>query len=183
MYKNHITAWGLDKKHKENEMRAIIRKNQQRSDQSKASKFEIRERPVHFAEVVRYWKRKGISVEEVLARRTASLTPEALRCLTPVTSPLSTPRELAVPERILKSIRDYFHGSFDSGTWVKTEPLSDCYSKKEAIVYEGNPYELWDQIDTVNTLFSLKRFADAVQALNVCTFQAISSLFVEAAGL
>lgn len=178
MYKNHIKLWRLDKKHKENEMRAVIRKNHLRDQQGKSSRFEIRGRPVEIADAVRYFKRKGVSVEDVLASCTASLTPEAVKCFTPVTSPLSTPRELAAPERILISIRDYFHGSFDSGTWVKTEPLIYCYSMKAAIASEANPYELQSHLNTAIQLFHLKRFSAAGQALIVCTFQAISSVLV-----
>ncbi|KAG7009143.1 ubiquitin carboxyl-terminal hydrolase 2 [Physcia stellaris] len=167
MYKNHFTMWGIDKNHKENEMRAVVRQNHLRHQQGKSSRFEIRGRPVEFADVVRYWKRKGVSVEEVLARRTTSLTPEAVMCFTPVVSPLSTPRELADPERILISIRDYFRGSFDSGTWVKTEPLFSCYSRKAAIASANHLNEIQDQLYLANNFFNLKRFSAAVEAINV----------------
>lgn len=178
MYNDHVKLWGLDKKHKANEMRAVVRKNHLRHQQGKSSRFEIRGRPVEIADAVRYWKRKGLSVEEVLARRTASLTPEAVMCLTPVTSPLSTPRELAAPERILMSIRDYFRGSFDSGTWVKTEPSFSCYSRKAGLASANHLNEIQDQLFLAIDLSNLKRFSAAVQALNVCTIQAIYSLLV-----
>ena len=178
MYNDHVKLWGIDKNHKENEMRAVVRKNHLRHQQGKSSRFEIRGRPVEFVDVVRYWKRKGVSVEEVLARRSASLTPEAVRCLTPVTSPLSTPRELAAPERLLISIRDYIRGSFDSGTWVKTEPLIDCYSRKAGIASTNHLNEIHDHVNLANSLFDLKSFSAAVEAINVCTFLTISLLLV-----
>ena len=131
MYKTHIAKWGLDKKNKEPEMRAIVRKNKQRAEQGKRSKFRVRKRQLIFAEVVRYWERKGVTIDEVIARSTASPTPEAIECFTPVSSPIMPPEDLATPEFILRSIRGYIAASFESGTWVKTDPRSRCYSIKD----------------------------------------------------
>lgn len=41
---------------------------------------------------------------------------------TPVSSPITTPQVLAIPEWIFRSIRDYVVGSFEVGTWVRTDP-------------------------------------------------------------
>ena len=130
MYKTHIEKWGLDKKNKENEMRAIVRKQKQRADLGKRCILRVRGRPMDFAEVVRYWHRKGVSVDDVISRRTASPTPEAVECFTPVPSPITTPQVLAIPERIFRSIRDYFAGSFEAGTWVRTDPRALCRNIK-----------------------------------------------------
>lgn len=83
-----------------------------------------------FAEVVRYWERKGTTVDEVIARLTASPTPEAVKCFTVVSSPITPPDDLATPEYILRIIRGYIIASFDSGIWVKTAPQPKCYSIK-----------------------------------------------------
>ena len=136
MYKMRIKQWGLDKKNnKENEMRAIVHKNKQRSDQGKRSVYRTRDRQVDYADVVRYFNRKKISIDDVIARRTGSATPEAVECFTPVLSPatpravesftpvnrpIMTPQVLAIPERIFASIWVYFQGSFESGTWKST---------------------------------------------------------------
>ena len=130
MYKSHIAKWGLDKKNKEPEMRAIIRKNQQRAEQGKRSRFRVRKRDLDFAEVIRYWKRKGVAVDEVIARSMASPTPETVECFTVVSSPITPPEDLATPEYILRIIRGYTAASFESGTWVKTDPRNLCYSTK-----------------------------------------------------
>ncbi|KAK3172044.1 hypothetical protein OEA41_004128 [Lepraria neglecta] len=124
MYKTHVNKWGLDKKNKENEMRAIVRKHKQRADLGKRCILRVRGRPMDFAEVVRYWHRKGVSVDDVISRRTASPTPEAVECFTPVPSPITTPQVLATPERIYRNVRDYFAGSFDAGTWTRKNGLS-----------------------------------------------------------
>ena len=132
MYKSHIAKWGLDKKNKEPEMRAIVRKNKQRAGQGKRSNFLVRKRQLDFAEVVRYWQRKGMTIDEVVARSIASPTPEAIECFTPpVTSPMTLPEDLANPEYILRIIRGYIAASFESGIWVKTDPWDGCYSIKD----------------------------------------------------
>lgn len=68
MYKDRIKQWGLDKKHKEDEMRAIVRKRKQRKDRGKDSVFSIRGRTIDDAELARYFKRKGLTIEEVIGR-------------------------------------------------------------------------------------------------------------------
>lgn len=131
MYKTYITKWGLNKKNKEPEMRAIVRKYKQRENQGKKSRICVRKQQRNFADVVRYWERKGKSIDDIIARQTASPTPEAVEVSTPLTSPILTIPELATPERMLRCIRDYYRGSFESGTWVHTEPTSRCYSIKD----------------------------------------------------
>ena len=65
-------------------MKAIARKNAKRLSEGKTSAFHVRGRAVDFEEVVRYWERKGISIEEIAAQRSASATPTDVKCLTPV---------------------------------------------------------------------------------------------------
>ena len=116
VYKTHIKQWGLDKKNKENEMRAVIRKTACRATKGKDSTFYIRGKTVDFENVVRYWQRKGVfSIDEIIARREASKTPEAVECYTPVLSPLRTPDELARDERMLVAVRDYQQLSLQTG--------------------------------------------------------------------
>ena len=115
MYKRRIKQWGLDKKNKDDEMRAIVRKTKARLDQGKRSKIHVRGKAIGDEEVIRYFKRKGISIDDIIAYRAASVTPEAVEIVTPVPSRVATPTSLAVPERILTAIRDYFEGSFASG--------------------------------------------------------------------
>lgn len=121
MYKTRIKRWGLDKKHKEKEMRAIVHKRAHRADKGKASVFWIRGKEVDYKDVVRYWERRHIPMAEVLRQRAESSTPEPVECRTPVLSPLSTPAVLAIPERIFLLLRDYHKGSFESGIWRSDE--------------------------------------------------------------
>ena len=148
MYKKHIQQWGADKKNKEFEMRAIVRKYKQRKDQGRDSIIHIRRRGrnspevVSFTEVVRYWARKKESIDDVIARQTSSPTPEAVELLTPVPSPIMTPQVLAIPECIFRCARDYFRSSFESGTWVSTEPSVHCHSIKVGGDTAGSMTEL-----------------------------------------
>ncbi|KAL8915785.1 MAG: hypothetical protein Q9172_006665 [Xanthocarpia lactea] len=130
-YKRRIKEWGLDKKNKENEMRAIVRKYAERKANHKSSEFRVRGQDVDYREMVRYFARKGVSIDEVMARRKTSATPEAVICFTPVTAPIATPSVFAIPEAIFAAIRDYMNGSFDSGTWIKNHPTKACYSIKD----------------------------------------------------
>lgn len=112
-------------------MRAIVRKNKKRSDQGKGSIIRVRGQLRDFAEVVRYWDRKGVSIDDIIARQTASPTPDAVELFTPVPSPILTSQVLIIPERMFRCIRDYFKGSFESGTWVKTHPHYPCCTIKD----------------------------------------------------
>ena len=166
MYKTHITKWGLDKKNKESEMRAIPRKNKQRAEQGKRSHFRVRKRDLDFAEVVRYWKRKGVTVDEVIARSMASPTPETVECFTVVSSPITPPDDLATPEYILRIIRGYIAASFESGTWVKTDPRILCYSTK-APKDANSTMDFSTMCQLAIELFSTQRIDEAENALSV----------------
>ena len=144
MYKRRIKQWGLDKNNKDEEMRAIVHKTKARLDQGKRSKIHVRGKAVDDKEVIRNWRRKGISIDDVIAHRAASVTPEAVEIVTPVPSRVATPTSLAVPERIFAAIRDYFEGSFTSGNWVYENPEILCYTRK----VQGHP--LRDLEDLLN---------------------------------
>ena len=131
MYKTHIKQWGLDKKNKEPEMRAIVCKHKQRADQGKLSTIHIRGQIRTIEEAFRYWERKGVSIDDIVARQTASPTPEAVKFFTPVPSPILTPQVLAIPERMFRATSDYIKGSFESGMWYSTNPVDLCLSIKD----------------------------------------------------
>jgi tetratricopeptide (TPR) repeat protein len=117
MYKNRITKWKLDKRNKEPEMMAVIRKKCQRDAVRKASEFHIRGRLVDLDNVHRYLKRKGMSIENAIELSAA--TPPELRCCTPdaVPRPLVNPQVFEGPQRVIAEIRNYVFGSLDSKMW------------------------------------------------------------------
>lgn len=112
-------------------MKAIVRKQKDRSYQGRSPIFRVRGQPIEYRDVVRYWKRKQMSIDDVLALcNSRKATPEALECTTPVPSTISTPAVLSEPERLLKTISDYCKGSFESGTWYSIDPTLPCASSK-----------------------------------------------------
>ena len=166
MYKTHIQQRGLDKKIKDVEMRAVVRKNKQRADQGKGSIIRVRGQHRGLEEFIRHCDRKGVSIDDIIARNTSSPTPDTVELLTPVPSRISTPQVLEVPERMFRCIRDYFSGSFESGTWVRTEPHTDCYSIKcgEGVGILAEQY--FSQCESACKLFSNNLFEEGGRTLN-----------------
>ena len=169
MYKVRIKQWGLDKKHKENEMRAIVRKTKTLGTQRRSATFRVRGRPVDYRDVVSYFKRKNVRLEDIIAQRTGSKTPEAVDYFITVPSRITTPESIAIPERILVSIRDYFRGSFENGTWVTTNQESGCETTRG----QRNPWVDLAQLDsnvlTACQLFGRNDFQAAGQLLMAAT--------------
>ena len=120
MYKDRIRKWQVEKNIKGHEMKAIIRKQAQRSRAGKKSLFYLRNSQVPQHKVTRYRKAmQMLSEEQALMLRAE--TPPGLICHTPPASPLIMPEILEIPERIAKLVQDYVDGSFDSGTWSASE--------------------------------------------------------------
>ena len=165
MYKTRITQWGLDKNNKEHEMRAIVHKRKRLGDQGKASTFRVRGRQVDYKDVARYWERKGLRIEDVIAQRAESTTPEAVKCFTPLRSPITTPESIAIPERMLVIIRDYFKGSFERGTWLVTDPRLGCETTKVQEDALGHLWALKERSLIASYLFNNNRFAEGGQSL------------------
>ena len=133
MLKKRIGKWGLDnKRNRKIEMIAVVRKEHQRSRIGKQSTFRARGHQIDYNDVIRYWERKHMGVEDVLAEYASrEPTPEGVEVITPVSSPVSTPTDFAVPERLLKIIADYYRASFENGVWISVDPTSLCESTKD----------------------------------------------------
>ena len=148
MYKDRIRKWQIDKKIKGHEMKAIIRKQAQRSGAGKKSLFHLRNSQVPEHKINRYRKAmKLLSKEQAIMLRAE--TPPGLVCQTPPASPLTTPLVLEIPERIVRLIQDYIDGSFDSGAWMVTE-------SGDHVMWKGSHnlvHKLVDQFCNVVTYF------------------------------
>ena len=129
-YKKKITEWGLDRKSKESEIRAILRKRNQRAAVGKKSVFLIRGRIKEPKEIERYIKRKPLSVGAEQAQ--TAPTPPELECFTPIEIPTSprTPEVFSVPESILIKLQDYLRASFDAETWLSESRTPNWVSVK-----------------------------------------------------
>lgn len=175
MYKMRIKQWKLDKKNKESDMRAIVRKKTHRAKQGKASAFRVRGRNVDFEKLLNYWHRKGKPIEDVINLRTASMTPEAVECLTPIPSRPTTPDVFSIPERIFQEIKNYYIGSFESGNWISTSEHLNCSTTK----VQGNAVKplstLYTQCQHACQLFNRDYFQDAGQAL-ICASAVIKQI-------
>ncbi|KUJ16359.1 uncharacterized protein LY89DRAFT_782627 [Mollisia scopiformis] len=86
MYKDRITKWGLDKKNKERDMLAIVRKKRERDAIGKDTSFRVRDQPVSMEQVWNYLERKKtIRIQE----GSAPLTPPEISWRTPSPIPQS----------------------------------------------------------------------------------------------
>ena len=160
-------------------MRAVVRKTRQIKNRGHNATFRVRGRLVDYNDVVRYWERKGVSIDDVVAQRSGSKTPEAVNCFTSPSSPLMMPESMAIPERILITIRDYFIGSFENGRWFTEDPMYHCESKK----VQGDTFfflnNLHGQCKTACRLFARNRFQEAGQILISATSQIKPILLAE----
>lgn len=116
MYRKRIRQWGLAKRNREPEMRAVVRETIEREQLGEISQFRIRGKPIRYTEVKQYFRRRGEFDEHAIAQRCRSPTPESLECYTPLLSPVKTPQRLAVHDSTFIAIRDYCIGSFESKT-------------------------------------------------------------------
>jgi hypothetical protein len=87
MYKDRIKTWRLDKKNKERDMLAILRKKTEREAVGKQTSFRVRGQVVTMENVLHYFKRKKGTPEIGIS---AASTPSDISCWTP--SPVHTPR-------------------------------------------------------------------------------------------
>ncbi|KAF7504133.1 hypothetical protein GJ744_002651 [Endocarpon pusillum] len=85
MYQRKLAQWGLEKKHKAPEMRAILRIARQRQAAGQHSVFRIRGRQIDIEEVVRYFKRRGEDPSTLALPECA--TPHTITIETPAPSP------------------------------------------------------------------------------------------------
>ena len=162
MYKDRIHKWQIDKKIKGHEMKAIIRKQAQRSRVGKKSLFYLRDSQVPEHKVTRYQKAmKLLSEEEALMLRAE--TPAGLICYTPPASPLTTPEIFEIPERIAKLVQDYIEGSFNSGTWIISE-YEDVVSAKGSRKFITR---LYNQVLTAVKHFQIGETGYALRTLRI----------------
>lgn len=179
MYKNHITRWGLDKKHKKDEMKAIVRKNKQRADLGKESVFSVRGRAIENRELMRYLKRKHLTIQDVLSERQTRTTPEAVECRTPSPRTIASPDLFAIPERIFRNLQDYTRGSFENGTWLISGQEYPCYSSKTRSQGSDGLHRLYRELPTACQLFKRGDAQEAGQILISATANMKNALMAE----
>ena len=75
MYKTRIKEWGLKKYNKEKSTRAIVPIRKKRMDGERSSRVHVNGIAIDHADVIRYRQRQRVSINNVIAQRTASKTP------------------------------------------------------------------------------------------------------------
>ena len=167
MYRQRIKSWRLDNKNlKDREMRVAVRKIADRVAEGKSSNIYIRGRNIDYQNVVRSGKRKGLDFADVLALRSMSKTPDDVKCLTPLLSPIMTPEVIAIPEQIIRMLRNYHQGSLEAGTWRSSGQNYDCESIKGS---NDDLYlldELHSQVLLSSRLFGKNIFDEARRVLD-----------------
>ena len=164
MYKSRIHKWGLDKKLKEREVRAIIHMLARR--RGKATRILLRGRSVDIKTAESHLKRKRITTEDVL-KTVVDPLPDLI-CETPRMSPepftpsspsqeahsnttlllqgimerrrpqhLDSPDPLKTAELLFADLRECVLSSFGTGSWVSYGPDEYCRSQNALNYTEG----------------------------------------------
>ena len=160
MYKSRFTQWGLRKNAK--------RKGE--GDQQSGREKRPINRSGHLPADDRGYLIPIVSSENPRTRKSS----------TPLSHPLMTPPLLAIPERILGVIWDYFRGSFEAGTWVSNgDGSQSCRSTKPTKSARARPSLLYNQSLLACRLFDRNFFQDAGKALISATAQIKGILLAE----
>jgi len=193
MYKSRITAWGLDKKMKGNEVRAVVRMRRKRLAAGKASTFRVRGQVLDFDKVISHLKRKGLALDDVPSEPSSPVP--SLECYTPepraqepscsatdnaltdwngrhmlrIPSPrlISSPDSLRIPEQLFSDIRTYFAESFASSRWVYQGGRRDLVdvTRSTSLQEKLRPEPHWSQIMLwTPLLFNARGAANVVKA-------------------
>ena len=162
-FKRQIRKWKLDKKKKESEMRMIANLFLQRNKINKRSIIIVRNRRYKLQDVIRYFERKGISIEDLDPSRVPAAA-TSVRCLTPVPPSLESPAELGTTERVLFSTRAFAQGYFNSST-RPSKQTQDWHPTSTAHLMT----EFVTGLDLAGALFSCKDYHEGGQALIAVT--------------
>ena len=160
MYKSRFMQWGL-------------RKNAKRKGESD-QKLTRQKRPID--------RSRHLPADDrgYLIPIVSSENPRTMKSSTPLSHPLMTPPILAIPERILGVIWDYFRGSFEAGTWISNGDGSrNCLSTKSTKSLSTHLIFLYDQCVLACHLFDKNSFQDARKALVSATAQLKAILYAE----
>ncbi|KAK3353779.1 hypothetical protein B0T25DRAFT_608241 [Lasiosphaeria hispida] len=131
MYKMRIKKWGLEKYNNMARVAYMVRLKRERDAVGKESDFTVRNRPVDWADIERYLKRKPDVIAKIeggvvevgnaamgIVCRTPSPDPAVMLSVPPK---LEGPRDVGATGDVLGLFRDYMDGSFDSGLWRYSE--------------------------------------------------------------
>lgn len=166
IYKTHITKWGIEKRLKEIDARTIICHYHDRMELGKSSALQVRGRDRDYFSAIRHLERKHVPIADVLAQRGTFKKSDAVRCFTPLPSPINIPEMLATQERVIFMLRDYHNSSFESGLWSQ-DPRQEFF---ETTKVRFDPLVRWgtfrDHCAWACCLFEVNCFQTAGQELD-----------------
>ena len=113
-------------------MRTAARRYQQQLSEGDCLIVHVHGKAIEYREVIRYWKRKGVSIDDLNGRKTKVATNRAEEYHSLTVYPVITPKRLAIFERAIRSTGHYYQGSFESGAWRIGGGHSLCCSVKDA---------------------------------------------------
>ena len=161
MYKSRFTQWGLRKNAKKNG------KNHQQPGWEKRSSDRSSPLPA---------EGRGYLIPVMSTENPRTMMP-----FTPLFHPLTTPSMLAIPERMLHVIWDYFRGSFESGTWVLgDDEMQWCCSTKPVEYAQIHMGFLEDQCLLACRLINRRSFQDVGKILISATARIKDIILAEA---
>ena len=160
-------------------MRAAVHKYHQVLDKGKRPVLYLHGKAFDYAEVARYWSRKGLSIDDVLDDETKGVTTDAVECIELAPSIITIPESLSTLERTIHTTRQYYQGSFESRTWMTGDEKSLCHSIKDVAGDLNDLDGLHFQCLWASHLFSEGLYQEAGQALIVATAHINDTLLAE----
>jgi hypothetical protein len=133
MFRTRFRRWKLpDKRNKEHEISALLRKYRERNAIDKVSQGRIHGKPVNMQEIVRYARRKRMSLDQ-LERRSRSRTPPGIECRTPSPIAIDPPIALGNIETVFRLIYNYTAVSFRGPEWAPFDTVPNTGLPSEAL--------------------------------------------------
>ena len=195
MYKARIKKWGLDKKCKEHEARAVLQMHARR--RGKATRMRLRGQSVDLDVFRSYFRRKGVPLEDVLAAE--PITISDLVCETPVASPrmsprrspsptakkpnttatpraqsvalrgylwhLRSPEKLRAAESLFAGIEEYVWASYGTGRWT-SQGFNTYSCPSGAPLARSGAYKLLKMTQAASSCFDRKSPTKAIRRLD-----------------
>ncbi len=145
MLKTHISKWGLDKKLKAREVKAIQMHERQRAAAGKKSQFWVRGRPVTWEDVERYIKRSRLFAKLKDSDAVEIGRDTGIICKTPPPDPISAfsipavmnaTNELQRAEEVVRLCKIYCQGMLKEHQWTYDPELAAVYGRGGRPAYQ-----------------------------------------------
>jgi hypothetical protein len=145
VYRKRLSKWGLEKKIKGTEMRAVVRKIVERGANGKVSLFTVRDTTVYGWHIEAYLRRSGKSIHDIMSSEDSDLAiPQHIRCTTPDPS-LFGGSFAEFIQRHAEDIEAYKRRSSGNGSST-AEPQSEDDTSSKATASNGDSPDCGSQV-------------------------------------